>query len=90
MKKMIMIEYPQTTILVEGHTDSMGSEIYNQQISERRATNVKNLLVQRGVPGHRINIPGHGDRRPVATNATPEGRRMNRRVEIGINPVARG
>ena len=86
----IMIKYPQTSILVEGYTDSTGSEAYNQRLSELRANSVKNLLVQRGVPAHRINTLGHGEDRPMATNATPEGRRMNRRVEIGINPVARG
>jgi len=86
----IMIKYPQTSILVEGHTDSTGSETYNQQLSERRATNVKNLLVQRGVQEFRVNILGYGESRPVATNATPEGRQMNRRVEIRINPNAQG
>ena len=86
----IMIKYPETDILVEGYTDSTGSEAYNQQLSERRAASVKNLLVQRGVPAHRISILGHGEGRPVATNATPEGRRTNRRVEIGINPLSRG
>ncbi|BBO73356.1 OmpA family lipoprotein [Desulfosarcina widdelii] len=83
----IMIKYPQTSILVEGHTDSTGSESYNQQLSERRANSVKNLLVQRGVQAYRINILGYGESRPVATNATPEGRQMNRRVEIRINPT---
>jgi outer membrane protein OmpA-like peptidoglycan-associated protein len=86
----IMIKYPQTEILVEGFTDSTGSDAYNQQLSERRAASVKRLLVQRGVQPRRINILGHGERRPVATNSTPEGRRMNRRVAIRINPVARG
>ena len=86
----IMIKYPQTGILVEGHTDSTGSETYNQQLSERRASSVKNLLVQRGVQEFRINILGYGESRPVATNATPEGRQMNRRVEIRINPSAQG
>jgi outer membrane protein OmpA-like peptidoglycan-associated protein len=86
----IMIKYPQTLILVEGHTDSLGSEAYNQQLSERRATNVKNLLVQRGVQVDRINILGYGESRPVATNDTPEGRQLNRRVEIRINPNAQG
>ena len=86
----IMTKYPQTDILVEGHTDNTGSDAYNQLLSERRATSVKNFLVQRGVAPHRINILGHGERRPVATNTTPAGRQMNRRVEIGINPVARG
>lgn len=84
----IMIKYPQTSILVEGHTDSTGSEAYNQQLSERRANSVKDLLVQRGVQAYRIDILGYGESRPVATNATPEGRQMNRRVEIRINPTA--
>lgn len=86
----IMVKYPQTSILVEGHTDSTGSETYNQQLSERRANSVKNLLVQRGVQAYRVNILGYGESRPVATNATPEGRQMNRRVEIRINPNAQG
>ena len=86
----IMVKYPQTSILVEGHTDSTGSESYNQQLSERRASSVKNLLVQRGVQEFRINILGYGESRPVATNATSEGRQMNRRVEIRINPNAQG
>jgi len=84
----IMIKYPQTSILVEGHTDSTGSEAYNQQLSERRANSVKNLLVQRGVQAYRIRILGYGESRPIATNETPEGRQMNRRVEIRINPTA--
>ncbi|MBC2712766.1 MAG: OmpA family protein [Desulfosarcina sp.] len=86
----VLIKYPQTSILVEGHTDSTGSDTYNQQLSERRANSVKNLLVQRGVQVYRINTIGYGESRPVATNATPEGRQMNRRVEIRINPNAQG
>ena len=86
----IMIKYPQTSILVEGHTDGTGSETYNQQLSERRATSVKNLLASRGVQDYRINMIGYGKSRPVATNATPEGRQMNRRVEIRINPNSQG
>lgn len=85
----IMIKYPQTDILVEGHTDSTGSDAYNQQLSERRAASVKNSLVQRGVALHRINILGHGEHRPVAANTTAEGRRMNRRVEIGCQRTSR-
>lgn len=83
----IMIKYPQTTILVEGHTDGTGSDTYNLQLSERRAKSVKFLLVQRGVQIQRIKIIGYGEGRPVATNATAEGRQMNRRVEIRISPV---
>jgi outer membrane protein OmpA-like peptidoglycan-associated protein len=86
----IMINYPQTSILVEGHTDGTGSEAYNQRLSERRATSVKNLLISRGVQEYRINTIGYGKSRPVATNATPEGRQMNRRVEIRINPNTQG
>ncbi len=86
----IMVKYPQTSILVEGHTDSTGSEAYNQQLSERRASGVKNHLVQRGVETSRVNVLGYGESRPVVTNATPEGRQMNRRVEIRINPTAQG
>ena len=86
----IMIKYPQTSILVEGHTDSTGSETYNQQLSDRRANSVKNLLVQRGVQQFRINTLGYGESRPVATNVTAAGRQMNRRVEIRINPNAQG
>lgn len=82
----IMVKYPQTSILVEGHTDSTGSEVYNQQLSERRATSVKKLLVHRGVQDYRINIIGHGESLPIVTNKTPEGRQLNRRVEIRINP----
>ena len=86
----IMIKYPQTAIRVEGHTDSTGSESYNQELSERRAGNVRNLLVNRGVPTQRISILGYGETRPVATNETPEGRQMNRRVEIRIDPNVQG
>jgi outer membrane protein OmpA-like peptidoglycan-associated protein len=86
----IMIKYPQTAIVVAGNTDSTGSEAYNQKLSERRAESVKNLLVQQGVQADRIDAVGYGESRPVATNATPEGRRLNRRVEIRINPNTQG
>jgi outer membrane protein OmpA-like peptidoglycan-associated protein len=84
----ILVRYPETSILVEGHTDSTGSEVYNQQLSERRANSVKNLLLERGVAEYRITAIGHGETKPVATNETSAGRQMNRRVEIRINPNA--
>jgi outer membrane protein OmpA-like peptidoglycan-associated protein len=84
----ILVRYPETSILVEGHTDSTGSEAYNQQLSERRANSVKRLLLERGVAEYRITAVGHGESRPVATNADSAGRQMNRRVEIRINPNA--
>lgn len=84
----ILVKYPETTIVVEGHADSTGSDDYNLRLSERRAFSVQNLLTQRGVAAHRITSIGYGESRPVATNDTPEGRQMNRRVEIRVNPNA--
>ncbi|MFN2366159.1 MAG: OmpA family protein, partial [Desulfurivibrionaceae bacterium] len=78
----VIIQYPQTVIRVEGHTDSTGTEAYNQELSERRAANVRNLLIQRGIPYARIEVVGYGETLPVATNDTAAGRQMNRRVEI--------
>ena len=86
----ILIKYPQTTIVVEGHTDSTGSDTYNQALSERRAWSVQRLLTERGVNPSRITALGYGESRPVATNDTPEGRLMNRRVEIRVNPNTTG
>ena len=71
-------------LLIEGHTDSRGSEDYNDQLSERRAESVKDFLVNQGVPPDRIQIRGVGETRPVASNSTAEGRANNRRVEIVV------
>ncbi|MDL2269734.1 OmpA family protein [Desulfosarcina sp. OttesenSCG-928-A07] len=86
----IMIRYPNTSILVGGHTDSTGSASYNQLLSERRANHVRDQLINRGVPSSRITGMGYGATLPVATNDTAEGRQMNRRVEIRINPNSQG
>ncbi|AOY58878.1 MULTISPECIES: OmpA family protein [Desulfococcus] len=82
----VMVQYPETQIFVQGHTDSTGAAEYNQRLSERRAEAVRNLLLQRGVSADRVTAMGYGETMPVATNATPEGRQMNRRVEIRIKP----
>lgn len=82
----VLTQYPDTLIQVEGHTDSVGSDAYNMDLSKRRATAVKNLLVQRGVSENRIETIGYGKTMPVATNTTEAGRQMNRRVEIKIAP----
>jgi outer membrane protein OmpA-like peptidoglycan-associated protein len=82
----VMVRYPDTLIRVEGHTDSIGSDSYNQDLSERRAANVRNLLVQRGVDFNRLQVIGYGESAPVATNETEAGRQMNRRVEIKVAP----
>jgi len=84
----VLNQYPQTLIRVEGHTDSVGSDAYNMDLSVRRANSVKNLLVQRGVAAGRIEVIGYGETMPVATNSTEAGRQMNRRVEIKIAPQA--
>lgn len=82
----IMIQYPETRIRVEGHTDSRGSEEYNMELSRRRADAVKDLLVKRGVNPVRITIVPLGESLPRATNDTPAGRMLNRRVEIKVEP----
>jgi OOP family OmpA-OmpF porin len=69
---------------VEGHTDSRGSESYNQQLSERRAASVRDYLISRGVDGSRLTSTGKGESSPVASNDTKEGRRQNRRVEFVV------
>ena len=80
-----MSQYPSTTTVVEGHTDSVGTDAYNQQLSERRANAVRDVLVnQYGVGGDRVNSVGYGESRPVADNATAEGRAINRRVEAEV------
>ena len=76
--------YPDETISVEGHTDNVGSPAYNQSLSERRAFSVQDYLTSQGVPSSRISAVGYGESRPKATNDTPEGRQLNRRVEIHI------
>ncbi|EIK96759.1 porin [Pseudomonas sp. M47T1] len=80
-----MKQYPQTTTRVEGHTDNVGPDAYNQKLSERRATAVKNVLVnQYGIQGNRVDSIGYGKTRPVADNKTEAGRAVNRRVEAEV------
>jgi len=83
----IMQQYPQTRVLVEGHTDSTGNVQYNQQLSERRAESVADLLRQNGVSPGRVRTIGYGPNQPMATNDTALGRQQNRRVEIKIDPM---
>jgi len=80
-------QYPNSLIDVYGHTDSTGSDAYNQTLSENRARTVANYLQMQGVSPSRIRSQGYGETMPVADNATEEGRRKNRRVEIKIVPV---
>lgn len=83
----VLSQYPKTYIDVYGHTDSDGSDAYNQTLSERRAQSVANYLVTKGVQSARIGTRGYGESQPIASNATEEGKAANRRVEIKIAPV---
>ena len=77
-------QYPDEEVSVEGHTDNVGSDDYNQRLSEQRAYSVRDFLVDQSVPSERITAVGFGKTIPKATNDTPEGRQLNRRVEIHI------
>jgi len=80
-------QYNQTVIEVAGHTDSTGTDAYNQTLSVQRATSVANYLQMRGVAQQRMIVTGAGESRPIASNDTEAGRAQNRRVEITIVPV---
>jgi outer membrane protein OmpA-like peptidoglycan-associated protein len=82
-----MNEYPNRTALIEGYTDSMGSDEYNRDLSQRRADSVKNYLVSRGISSDRLNTSGRGENSPVSDNESAAGRQQNRRVEVIINQV---
>jgi len=77
-----MNKYPDVNMAIEGHTDSIGTEEYNQRLSERRVQSVKNYIVEKfNIDGKRIKATGYGESRPIADNSTEEGRQRNRRVE---------
>ena len=77
--------YPNNQLRISGHSDSVGKDAYNQKLSEDRAQSVADYLVAHGgISKARLRVVGWGKRRPLASNATPEGRQQNRRVEIDI------
>ena len=80
-------KYSASTIEVQGHTDSTGSEAYNQELSQRRAQAVVQVLTRNNVSPARLRAVGYGESRPVATNDTAQGRQLNRRVQIVIRPT---
>lgn len=84
---LVAKEYDKTLIESAGHTDSTGSEQYNQQLSERRAGTVAEYLRNRGIVADRLITVGAGEMRPMATNDTAEGRAQNRRVELTFAPI---
>jgi OOP family OmpA-OmpF porin len=73
---------PDVRVSVEGHTDSVGADAYNQKLSERRAASVKSYLVGKGVSDARLATTGYGESKPIASNNTKDGRALNRRVEL--------
>jgi outer membrane protein OmpA-like peptidoglycan-associated protein len=79
-------EQPGLRTHVVGHTDSVGSDAYNMGLSQRRAASVADYLVQNGVPRQTVTTDHRGEREPVASNATDDGRAQNRRVEITVSP----
>jgi outer membrane protein OmpA-like peptidoglycan-associated protein len=81
----ILLAHPGLTLQIEGYTDSVGSDEFNQQLSEQRAGSVRDFLASQGVSASAITAKGFGKTQPVASNDTPEGRQRNRRVEIVVN-----
>jgi len=86
----IVLAYPSLHLSVEGHTDSIGTDDYNQQLSEKRAQAVRDYLVQQGISSDAISASGFGKTAPVASNDTPDGRKQNRRVELVLSGDAIG
>jgi outer membrane protein OmpA-like peptidoglycan-associated protein len=84
---LVLKEYNKTIIQIEGHTDSSGSDSYNQLLSERRASSVRDFLLNQGIEPKRTRAVGYGERYPVASNDTAAGREQNRRVELTLVPM---
>jgi len=80
-----LTQYPERTVTIEGHTDSVGSDDYNLGLSQRRANSVQQFLVSQGIAANRLTAIGKGENFPVASNDSSSGRQMNRRVEVIIS-----
>jgi outer membrane protein OmpA-like peptidoglycan-associated protein len=81
----ILLAYPEVRLEVEGHTDDVGSDEFNRRLSEKRATTVRDYLVDAGVPGSNVSARGFGKTRPIADNSSASGRKLNRRVEMIVS-----
>ncbi|EDY86848.1 OmpA family protein [gamma proteobacterium HTCC5015] len=86
---IVLEEFDKTIVAVSGHTDSTGSDSYNQVLSEKRASSVASYLKSKGVLNERFEVIGFGEARPIADNSTESGREQNRRVEITLLPVTK-
>ncbi|WP_427901661.1 OmpA family protein [Marinobacter caseinilyticus] len=84
---LVLSEYDKTIIQIEGHTDSTGSQSYNQLLSEQRASSVRDFLLNQGIASSRTRAVGYGPRYPIASNDTSSGREQNRRVELTLVPM---
>jgi outer membrane protein OmpA-like peptidoglycan-associated protein len=84
---LVLKEFDKTIIQIEGHTDSTGSDSYNQLLSERRASSVRDFLLNQGIEPRRTRATGYGERYPIASNDTAAGREQNRRVELTLVPM---
>jgi len=85
----VFLEFPKTAIVVQGHTDSTGSEVHNEELSQRRAKAVEGYVIGRGVDPGRVTAVGYGESHPVASNETTDGRRLNRRVDLLLKARAK-
>ncbi|MCG6966671.1 MAG: OmpA family protein [Chromatiaceae bacterium] len=86
----VLLKYDRTIVHVIGHTDSVGSDAFNQDLSLKRADAVADYLASYGVPRQRLRTEGRGKSEPRATNATEAGRQLNRRVEVFVKPIVEG
>src|SRR5680860_352792 len=84
---LVLKEFDKTIIQIEGHTDSSGSDSYNQLLSERRAGSVRDFLLNQGIESKRTRAVGYGERYPIASNDNAAGREQNRRVELTLVPM---
>ncbi|MEE2763445.1 OmpA family protein [Marinobacter sp.] len=84
---LVLKEFDKTIIQIEGHTDSSGSNSYNQLLSERRASSVRDFLLNQGIEPKRTRAVGYGERYPLASNDNAAGREQNRRVELTLVPM---
>ncbi|HKF68134.1 MAG TPA: OmpA family protein, partial [Vicinamibacterales bacterium] len=80
----ILLSHPELKVQVEGHTDSVGDDVYNQRLSENRADSVRSYIVAQGITSSSVTTKGFGRSQPIASNDTAAGRQQNRRVELVV------
>jgi outer membrane protein OmpA-like peptidoglycan-associated protein len=85
---VVIKKYNRTTVIITGYTDNVGNDAFNQTLSENRAATVGSYLISRGISPNRVFTQGMGKRDPIASNSTPSGRSMNRRVVINLRPMS--